>query len=355
MDPLLLVSLLNAGLIAIALQGCLLLYQTPAFRGVCLLLLIVLIASIINILEDQQLVSGWHLISPVFVLAYGPALYLAVKRLITGPVGYRACWHFTPIFILLPFTENAQVIIAIGTFWRIVYALLTVKLIIGFNRHLTQQRSDAKDVSLAWLGWLIGVSTCFSALDLLRLNMQPELGTQLNTLAYAANIFTFLLTLLIMVVLFIHKRTDLLTAVSTLLNDSATFPTQIVNRLEETAADYHSLFVSLDKDILEHHWYCLPRLNLNELSKLSGISTRDISRSINLVAGVSFNDYINRHRIEHIKKTLHRDNSTNLTHFAFSAGFTSKATFNHSFKKVTGMTPSAYRKHHAVGRTDLES
>ncbi|MCH8537976.1 MAG: helix-turn-helix domain-containing protein [Alkalimonas sp.] len=343
MDPVLLVSLFNAGILSVAIVGCMLFYRTPAYHGVCLLLTLVIIASIANILEDQHISRDWHLISPIFVLGYGPALYLAVKRLIVEPIGYRALWHFVPMLLLLPFTAHAQSIIAVGTVWRIVYALLTLQLIIGFNRQLTQQRSDAAEVSLAWLGWLIGLSTLFSALDLLRLNVQPELGAQLNMMAYAANAFIFLLVLLLLLAILSHKQTGLQTITGAIFDGSAAMPDQAISRSEETAADYQSLFASLDHNIRQHSWYCQPRLSLSQLSELSGMATRDISRSINLVAEVSFNDYINQHRIEHIKRSLHTDKSTNLTKLAFSAGFSSKATFNQSFKKATNMTPSEFR------------
>lgn len=346
MDPVILVSLLNAGILSIAIVGSMLFCRTPAYRGVCLLLTLVIIASIVNILEDQHISRDWHLISPVFVLGYGPALYLAVKRLIVGPIGYRAFWHLLPMVLLLPFTAHAQAIIAVGTVWRIAYALITLQLIIGFNRQLSQQRSDAADVSLAWLGWLVILSTLFSALDLLRLNFQPELGTQLNMIWYAASTFVFFLVLFLLIAILSHRHTGLQTITGAITSGSATdYPA--ISRSEETAADYQSLFSDLDTHIHECHWYCQPRLSLNHLSELSGMTTRDISRSINLVAGVSFNEYINQHRIEHIKRILQTEKNTNLTTLAFSAGFSSKATFNQSFKKVTGMTPSEFRSKQA--------
>jgi AraC-like DNA-binding protein len=82
------------------------------------------------------------------------------------------------------------------------------------------------------------------------------------------------------------------------------------------------------------------------------MATRDISRCINLVAGMSFNDYINQHRIEQIKWALQTDDYTNLTDLAFAAGFSSKATFNQSFKKATGMTPSEFRSKQYVQNQD---
>ncbi len=358
MDLTILVSLLNAGTLSIAGLGCLMFIITPAYRGICVLLALVSLAAAINLLEDLHISRELHLISPIFVLGYGPALYLAVKRLISGSMEPNSLWHFLPMFLLLPFTTHVQTVIALGSLWRVAYALLTLKLIIEFNRQLPMQRSDATEVSLSWLGWLIGTSTLFSVFDLVRLNFQPELGPYLNMIGYAASSFVFFIVILLLVWILNNRRTELETIAESVivappLTNTTLFNTDSIHvstanssnkRTTESAADYQSLFVILDREIRTQKWYCQPRLSLNQLSDLSGMTPRDISRSINLVADMSFNDYINHHRIDQIKFALQTDNSTNITDLALAAGFSSKATFNQSFKKATGMTPSEFRQ-----------
>ncbi len=341
MDLAILISLIHAGMLSVAILGCLMFSIIPAYRGVCVLFALVSVASIFNVLEDLHVSRELHLVSPIFVLGYGPALYFAVRRLINGPIGYQAAWHFLPILLVLPFTAHTQTIIAVGTVWRIAYAILTLQLIIAFNRQLTKQRSDAYEVSLAWLGWLIGISTLFSAVDLLRLNFQPELGSQLNMIGYAVSSLIFFIVVLLLILVLNNRRAGL-EALTGSIETGSEFTKTESKKNEESAADYQSLFAILDKEMREQKWYCQQRLTLNQLSDLCGMSTRDISRSINLVAGISFNDYVNLHRIEQIKRRIH-DENTNFTDLAFDSGFSSKATFNQSFKKATGMTPSEFR------------
>jgi AraC-like DNA-binding protein len=342
MDLVILISLLNASTLAIAVLGFLMFINTPAYRGVCLLLALVSATAIANVFEDLRIFRELHLVSPIFVMGYGPALYFTVKRLVAGPIGYRAAWHFLPMLLLLPFTHYVQPVIAVGTLWRIVYAILTLKLIIEFNRQLSSRRSDVPEVSLAWLGWLIVISTLFNALDLLRLNFQPELLHSLNMAGYAGSAVIFLIIYMLLILTLNNKRAGLETLTSA--TDMATPALEKPQKkLEESAADYQSLFTILDSGLRQHYWYTLPRLTLNQLSELSGVAPRDISRCINLVAGMSFNDYINYHRIEKVKYTLQISGNTNLTDLAFAAGFSSKATFNQSFRKATGMTPSEFR------------
>lgn len=345
MDLVILVSLLNASTLSIAILGWLMFIAVPAYRGVCVLLALVSATSIANMLEDLQLLEQLHLISPVFVLGYGPALYFTVKRLIVAPVGHGMMWHFLPMFLLLPFTAYVQSVIAVGTLWRVIYAFLTLGLIIRFNQQLTARRSDASEVSLTWLGWLIGVATGFGALDVLRLNFQLELGYQLNMVCYAVSSFIFLIVLLLLILILNSRRAGLETLAD---SSAAEIFTPTNKKTNESADDYRSLFAILDKELRAQNWYSLPRLTLSQLSDLSGMSTRDISRCINLVIGMSFNDYINQLRIERIKQALQTENNSNLTDLAFAVGFSSKATFNQSFKKATGMTPSEFRSKQQV-------
>ncbi len=352
MDLVILVSLLNAGTLSIAILGCLMFVSIPAYRGVCVLLSLVSVTSIANMFEDLQIFRELHLISPVFVLGYGPAFYFTVKRLIVGPVGHRMLWHFLPMLLLLPFSAYVQQVIAIGTLWRVFYALLTLLLIIQFNQQLAARRSDVFDVSLSWLGWLIGVSTLFNALDLLRLNFQPDLPYEINMLCYAASSVIFFVVLLLLILILNSRRAGLETLAGSTNAEIFAFVdnTALNNKNLESPDEYQSLFVILDRELRMQKWYCMPRLTLNQLSELSGLSTRDISRCINLVAGISFNDFINQLRIEQIKRALMSDKKSNLTDLAFTVGFSSKAAFNQSFKKITGMTPSEFR-----GRSSPES
>lgn len=352
MDLTVLTSLLHASMLSIATLGCLIFFTTPAYRGICLLLALVSLAALFNVLEDQNISREFYLVSPIFVFGFGPALFLAARRLIVGPIGYRALWHFLPMLIALPFTEYTQVVIALGTVWRIAYALLTLQLIFGFNRQLATQRSDASEVSLAWLGWLVGVSAFFNAIDLLRLNFQIELGAQLNMAGYAAGSLITLCILFLLVLMLNNRRAALETLAGSLAEGSAPrelatnslkSPVAETRKTEESVEDYQSLFAILDREIRAQEWYCQPRLTLTQLSELSGINTRDISRSINLVGGASFNDYINELRIAHIKHSMHASPQTNLLDLALAAGFSSKATFNQSFRKATGKTPSEFR------------
>ncbi|WP_121329233.1 AraC family transcriptional regulator [Flavobacterium sp. 81] len=87
-------------------------------------------------------------------------------------------------------------------------------------------------------------------------------------------------------------------------------------------------------------------LSLVKLAGSMKISTHILSYVINNGFGENFYQFINRYRIEEAKKLM-IDSETDrlsLLGIGFSVGFNSKTVFNTTFKKVTGQTPSEYKK-----------
>ena len=78
------------------------------------------------------------------------------------------------------------------------------------------------------------------------------------------------------------------------------------------------------------------------------LSQGHLSKIINTELGVGFKDYINALRVEEAKTYLLDKEFSNYTLVAIGleAGFNSKSAFNSSFKKITGETPSQFKKTH---------
>jgi AraC-like DNA-binding protein len=100
----------------------------------------------------------------------------------------------------------------------------------------------------------------------------------------------------------------------------------------------------LDEVLLEETIYTDPDINLSMLSEKVGLSMNDLSYLINSEYNVSFYTLINNLRIEKVKQLLLREDYRHLTilGIAYEVGFTNKSTFNNTFKKHTGLTPSEY-------------
>lgn len=88
-----------------------------------------------------------------------------------------------------------------------------------------------------------------------------------------------------------------------------------------------------------------PTISLETMANELNISKGHLSRVVNTELQTSFSDYINTLRVEQAKSYLINPEFSNYTLVAIGleAGFNSKSTFNSTFKKVTGLTPSQYK------------
>jgi AraC-like DNA-binding protein len=86
-------------------------------------------------------------------------------------------------------------------------------------------------------------------------------------------------------------------------------------------------------------------INLDKLALRLDISRHQLSQVLNEHAGMNFFEYINSHRIDEAKKLLTSTSKKelNIIEIAYRVGYSNKVTFNNTFKKYTGMTPSEFR------------
>ncbi|MGK5023219.1 helix-turn-helix domain-containing protein [Janthinobacterium sp. RB2R34] len=96
--------------------------------------------------------------------------------------------------------------------------------------------------------------------------------------------------------------------------------------------------------IIEKLWWRDPELDLATLARLLGTNASTLSRALNDGLGVSFNEMINRMRVDAVLVALTRQPDTPVLDIAIAEGFNSKASFNRAFKLYTGNTPTEYRR-----------
>ena len=109
---------------------------------------------------------------------------------------------------------------------------------------------------------------------------------------------------------------------------------------EELAAAKQRLQQMMDSEKV----YLNPELSLPQLATQLNMSTHDLSFVINEGFQENFFQFINRYRIEEAKILLRSAKHKHLSilGIAFEAGFRSKTTFNTTFKKLTGQSPSKF-------------
>ncbi len=106
------------------------------------------------------------------------------------------------------------------------------------------------------------------------------------------------------------------------------------------------LMAKLNLFVTETQIYRRSKLTLKELASGIKVSERHLSQAINDIRGQNFFDFVNSYRIEHAKSLLSNNPGNKRTIFDifWESGFNSKTTFNTTFKKITGQTPTEYQK-----------
>ena len=85
-------------------------------------------------------------------------------------------------------------------------------------------------------------------------------------------------------------------------------------------------------------------LTIDKLAARLSTNRSYLSRVINEYAGMNFNQYLNKYRIEEaIRSIAESKGECLLKSLAFDLGFKSTSGFNKAFSKETGIPPSVFR------------
>ncbi len=122
-----------------------------------------------------------------------------------------------------------------------------------------------------------------------------------------------------------------------------------LDKYENSSLDKESsiaLFKNIEKLFETEKLFLEPTISLNTISERLSKSSREVSQSINENTQQNFREFVNSHRIEKAKKLLVDSEGRNekIATVAYDSGFGTVTAFNIAFKKITGITPSAYQK-----------
>ncbi len=104
--------------------------------------------------------------------------------------------------------------------------------------------------------------------------------------------------------------------------------------------------VKLVLDYMENEQpYLDPEVSVRKIANETGIHYNKLSALINEEFGKNFNEFINGYRVELFKERVvnKKYNHLSILGLAFECGFNSKSSFNNTFKRLTGITPKAYK------------
>lgn len=302
--------------------------------------------------------------------AIGPLIYFYIKSFIERgfAFGTKELFHFLPATIYALYrigvyiydssqpgftdTQNgvfmqSDLYYSIDVFYVVVasiqmflYLVFSIYVYYQYRNALVQQYSNTYKSELHWLRNFLFVYSFLFVYDVL----QTVTDEFIFNLGWTGRWWYQFLSVTIVIYVGIK---GFFTDMDTLKKiDLSIIPT---SKKAKNAADEFDRIKELEK--MQHivsteKLYLDPNLSLTQLSKAIRMNPALVSDLINRGLGQNFNDYINRYRVKTIVSRLGDENYSHLSilSLALDNGFNSKATFNRVFKKITGKSPSEYRK-----------
>lgn len=114
-------------------------------------------------------------------------------------------------------------------------------------------------------------------------------------------------------------------------------------RKENNSEAFLPTYQQVNTLISEQNLYLNPDLTLNTLARKIGVPARQISKAVNLTRGCNVSQWINGLRIDYAQQLL-RNTDLPVTEVMLEAGFATKSNFHREFLRISGVTPTDYRR-----------
>ncbi|HMG15979.1 MAG TPA: AraC family transcriptional regulator, partial [Saprospiraceae bacterium] len=257
---------------------------------------------------------------------------------------------FMPFFVSQPILHGVVQLISI-----VVYSLASIRLIERYKTGLKQEELIINLVQLKWLKQCIQV-VLFSVIGII-------IAIKVLWFVYPAHtnwrlVFSGL-TILIYWISYkalsnpgiFHFHSNELKLVDypshQIMNNNIEVTSTVKYYNSRLGEDQLSDILSSLEELMEQHkLYTDPQITIELLSLRLKISRHHLSQAINDKLNKNFNEFINEYRVKEAMRLLKdtQFDQYTIASIAYSSGFNSLASFNNSFKKYSGITPSGFKK-----------
>lgn len=337
-------------------------YQLLAAWIVCLALYNI---RIIILTTDLYKVFGqrYILLAPLYLnFWYGPLIWL-FSRKITQPqqqISSKFWWHLTPgllqfvylwVIYLQPlkyrqwfygaihwrYVEPTMEVIA--TIGFVAYLWYSSRIIQDYGLRLKNTHADANLETFHWLNRFLRILAIFSMLWLgLTLVDVFIKGYQLGFI-YFYPYFLMIAFLSYFIGFSTYFRTGQI-----IITDPSALPQKTNSKPLVDAHQQKVIGQRLQQLMQSEKLYLNSTLKSKEVADKLEINVQTLSFVLNKGLQVSFHDFVNEWRVNHVKDRLASDDihRISLLGIAKESGFNSETSFYRIFKKFTGVTPKNY-------------
>ncbi len=326
-------------------------------------------------LFSNKLFTDFHLLSAGFIsllLLHGPFLFLYVSALIDQKFEFnkKKLLHFIPfilfnLFIVIasfspelserirldhvesengaPLLFNLFLILTVlsGPF----YFILSILLFKKFDINIFNNFSSVENVNLEWLRKLVYTFGAVWTIFMVFATVHHVLG-MFSWVFCTHGLSLSLSVFIILIGYFGLKQKEIFiqyhdNSIEYVTEPKTKYASVILKEADsEQYVNKILHFMSNEKPYLDAN------LSLPELAGKLKMPSHHLSRVINEQFKVNFFDFINQYRVNEVKSKMGNPEYENLSllGIALDSGFNTKSAFNRVFKKITGVTPSEFKK-----------
>jgi AraC-like DNA-binding protein len=328
-----------------------------------------------------------------FLLA--PSFYMSILYFVNPTKVFKKVdWlHFLPFIIYVAaetiwnpgkesistfslFAINKDVSILVQNILPLIALLYLIKCYFILEKHKSNLKLISSTINKISLDWLVQFLYLLSLIIIIWLNDAffglPYI-TQATNFVYAASIFFLAYFSIKQKAIFAFKEKDIKQISDILEYEHYKADIEIVTEVGEAANEINTTRDITEMSAVVKEKVKLKRLTAEQVANLSvqlstlmktdklfldndlnlpmvaeklGIGIHEASFLINETTKDNFYNFINKYRVEEAKKLLAstKMEELNILGIAFASGFNSKTTFNTTFKKIVGISPSKYSK-----------
>ena len=298
---------------------------------------------------------------PTFFLI-APLLWFYINELTGNKIrlNVKSVANFIPFIAIICFSLLSKFIISANEFssllnnhkglvdvlfWVAVFVQFSVyqffihRKWLAYQKLIEQEVSNTEDVNISWVKFFMAVFLFINFFFLFSLFAAIHLENIISPHTIVAIVFSLSVFALGYKGI-LQKEIFGKTIGEPIMPDHASFPSPVDKKIDQGLITMLLAFMEDKKPYLN------AELTLTGLANDLDISRNQLSYVINDGVGDNFYNFINKYRVEQVKKLMSdpKVQHYNMMGLALEAGFKSKSTFNLIFKRFTGLTPTEYRK-----------
>ncbi|MBT1689097.1 helix-turn-helix domain-containing protein [Dawidia soli] len=289
-------------------------------------------------------------------LAMAPALYLSVISFTVPGRRFvrRDLWHFLPFFLFIGFTLSLLLDVfepakSIGMFLFFAIKVQVVAYWIMSYLRLVRHEADIRlftaaveTIDLRWLRYFLYGLAGMLLLWLNDVFIHNPVITAGTPIGYLVGVIGVAYWSLRQQEVYPFPPREAAALADIITEQHRSTPRAPRLTPQQLASLKEQLIHLVERDKI----FTDPDLDLPGLARRMSITTHELSYLLNEGFGQNFFQYMNAHRVAEARRLLLDPGHShlNMLGIAFQSGFTSKTTFNTTFKKITGQSPSQFQK-----------